>query len=70
MENRVNWRMEYEILAWVLRQERSAAMNQPIQLSRILEPQSSRDEVVRTHLTEIESHDGLFGAHSLPEFIL
>ena len=69
MGHRVNWRMEYEMLAWVSRQERASSVKS-MESTMILQPQTPRDEVVRTFLTEIESHDGLFGAGSLPESIL
>lgn len=67
MEDRVNWRMENETLAWVLRQERAAQT--PKTDRPILELQPTRDEIVRSLLTEIASHDGPFGAASLPESI-
>lgn len=68
MEHRVNWRMEYKMLSWVLRQERAAEAVEPE--SRILELRPTRDEIVRSLLTEIASHDGPFGAASLPESIM
>ena len=71
MENRVNWRMEYEMLSWVLRQEKSAPVSSgSAQHAPILDMQVSRDEIVRSLLTEIETHDGPFGAAALPESVI
>ncbi len=70
MEDRVNWRMEYTVHAWILKQEQLAAAQRSGVGLPILEPQTSRDEIVRNLLTEIEVHDGLFGASAVPESIL
>lgn len=70
MEDRVNWRMEYTVHAWILKQEQLAAANRSGYPSPILDQQVSRDEIVRNLLTEIETHDGLFGGSAAPESIL
>ncbi len=70
MEVRVNWRMEYEVHSWILQQEKLAADKKTSFHSPILELETTRDEVVRNLLMEIEAHDGPFGSSSAPESIL
>lgn len=67
---RVNWRMEHEVHNWILRQEKLAAEKKEPHHSPILDLETTRDEVVRSLLTEIEAHDGPFGSSSAPESIL
>ena len=70
MEDRVNWRMEHEMHAWILRQEQQRSMQLALPQAPILDLQMTRDEIVRRLLLEIEGHSGLFGSSSTPESIL
>ncbi len=70
MIDRVNWQMEHVVHTWILRQENIAEEKRSGAHSPILDLAATRDEIVRNILTEIEEHDGPFGASKTPESIL
>jgi hypothetical protein len=52
MENRVNWRVESQIVAWIISQEKAQA--DIAQINQSILTYRTREEVIREHLDHIE----------------